>query len=430
MRLLDLAANPKIAQYTELLRRASTFTDPVDVQREFATMLRNDALVHGFISLSVRGLDKGQYKITRQNLDDDMGQVTGNPWRDFASMPVHTGGFLGDMIASPEPKVVLGMHVPNDPVLGTKLARFGSCFVNPLYDDGEATNWSITLRFDPAGYTLADAETFLLRGNIIGRMTKTLVVAKQVKELNAKLQEQLEQIASIQRSLLPEQLPKAPGLSIAASYVTSNEAGGDYYDFFDMGDGNLGVMIADVSGHGAGAATVMAMLQTILHGFQERTRGPAAMLAHANRELFRKRFESQFVTAFFGVFDRDRQLLTFANAGHPPPALRRRTGEVLAVEGAGSVPLGIIDEPEYEHSSAPVQAGDTFVLFTDGITEAHSPPPERDMFGFKRLSAALKDCSGQPDCVIDSIHEKLYEHTQSRARADDQTIVALRVEDR
>jgi len=429
MDLVDLLPNPRIGQYTKLLREASLLSEPTEVQKLFAVMLRDDALIKGFISLSVRGLPKGQYKITRLNINDDLGVISHNPWKEFASFPTHTGGFLGRVISTSEPKIFRNMRITNDPVLGDGIARFGSCFVSPLYDEGEALNWSITFREEPDGYSLSDAEALLMRSNIIGRMTKTLVVAKQVRELNTKLTEQLEQIAQIQRSLLPKHTPNIPGMKIATSYLTSNEAGGDYYDFFEMGHNKLGIMVADVSGHGAGAATMMAMLQTILHDYQDRARGPAAMLEHANRQILSKRLESSFITAYFGVFDTDRRLMTYSNAGHNRPQRRLPDGSTIEIDGAASVPLGVIDDPEYQEATLTLTPDETHVIYTDGITEAFSPPPKREMYGTQRLSNALTHCSGEPLCVIESIHNSLFEHTSSRDRADDQTLVAVRITD-
>ncbi len=428
MHTIDLTSIPRVAMYVDMLRRVSRHTEPADVQKEFARILREERQVDGMISLSVRGLPRGQYKFTRVNLDDDVGTVTINPWRQWNDLATHSGGFIGSLIEAPVPRIVQHMNVRHDPVLGDRLARFGSCFANPLYDDGEALNWSITFRVGDEAYTAEGSETNILRSNVIGKLTKSLVVAKQARELNAKLTAQLEEIAQIQRTLLPDRLPSVPGVSIATSYLTSNEAGGDYYDFFEMGKGRLGVVVADVSGHGAGAATVMAMLQTILHGFQERHKGPAAMLEHANRELMRKRFDTMFVTAFAGVIDRERAVLTYANAGHNPPEHRLIGGETRSLAEGASVPLGVIDRPEYTDARTPMNAGETMVLYTDGVTEAFSPPPEREMFGVRRLREALATCSGEPSCVIESIHERLYEHTRSRERADDQTLVVARAE--
>lgn len=428
MEVIDVAGDERITGYLELLQSVSRATEPIEVQRRFGQLLLGERTLVGIVSVSVRGLKPGEYKVTRFQLRDEFGKPWTDPWVHWDELPVHTGGFIGEMIATSHPKVVRGLDLADDPALGSRLSGARSAFANPLFDEGEALNWSFTFRTDEAGLSAQDAAEVFLRGNIIGRMTKTLVLAKQARELNTRLTQQLEQIAQIQRSLLPDQLPRIPGLEIASSYLTSNEAGGDYYDFFDMGEDRWGVIVADVSGHGAGAATVMAMLQTILHGYHERSRGPAAMLEHANRQLLSKRFEASFVTAFFGVFDERRRAFHYANAGHNRPRLRRASGDVALIDGAASLPLGILDEPGYEVGTVEVGVGDTVVLYTDGITEAFAPAPAKEMFGEERLTQALLECSGAPECVIDSIHERLYRHTGSMDRADDQTLVAVRVE--
>lgn len=428
MKVFDAASDPVLMETVSLLRRVSEADDPTQVQREFAKDMRSSLRVDGYVSLSVRGLQPGRYKITRHQVLDELGRPWPNPWENWNALSEHSGGFLGQIISTDTPKLLWDIHIQDDPVVGDSLREMRSCVAIPLFDGGEALNWGIIFRRDPNGWRTEELENTLIRSNLIGRMTKQLLVAKQVKELNARLTGQLEEIAQIQRSLLPSELPRIPGVSLAASYLTSNEAGGDYYDFFELGQGKWGVVVADVSGHGAGAATVMAMLQTILHGFDGYARGPAAVLAHANRELCRKRFESSFVTAFMGVLDAERRTLTFSNAGHNRPELRRADGGVTAIEGAASLPLGILEETGYEDGELAIKPRDTVVLYTDGITEAFSPPPDREMFGVKRLTEALEACTGEPSCVIDSIHAQLYSFTHARTRQDDQTIVAMRIE--
>ncbi len=431
MQIRDLSQDSEIGELTSLLRRVSQATQPWEIQKEFGKSMRERISAEGYISVSIRNMPRETpqpYRITRMQFGGEIGKASATPWTNPEELPVGRGGFLGSLIETPTPKLIHNMRVANDPVLGNRLAGMGSCVAVPLFDNGEALNWAITFREDPTSGSPEEVDEFLLRGNLIGGMTRTLLVSQQVNQLNEQLVEQLEQIAQIQRSLLPSEVPKIPGLNIATSYLTSNHAGGDYYDFFDMGKDRLGVMIADVSGHGAGAATVMAMLQTILHGYQEREKGPAAMLEHANRQLLHKRVESNFVTAFFGVLDSEQRCLRYANAGHNRPLLHTRAGSILEIDGAASLPLGIIDEPEYEDDTHALEGEDTVVLYTDGITEAFGPPPEKEMFGTERLVASLQHCTGHPECVIDSIHTKLHEHTGSLAREDDQTIVALRVE--
>jgi sigma-B regulation protein RsbU (phosphoserine phosphatase) len=437
----------RLRDLTELLRTVSAVTDPQTIQREFSKRLSELSRTEGYVAVSRRGLKPGEYKITRTMLDADALHANDrDPWRLWDRLPVHTGGFIGAAIADGAVKYYPDLELTDDPVLGDALAGFRSAAVTPLFDDGEALNWGIMLRREPGAYAPEELEELLLRGNLIGRMTRNLVIRKEAERLNAELTAQLEEIASVQRALLPERTPEIEGLELATSYLTSTHAGGDYYDFFDMGGGKWGVLIADVAGHGAGAATVMAMLQTILSGFSDRHLGPAAMLAHANRELYGKRITNNFVTAFLGVFDAERRSVTYANAGHNRPLIRRASGEVEQIDGAASIPLGIIDDTLYEHAAVDIGPGDTVVLYTDGVTEAFAPKAiaaDTDddgastgagrridvdrMFGEEGLVRALADCTGAPECVIGTIHERLYEHTGVRDRDDDQTIVAIRI---
>jgi sigma-B regulation protein RsbU (phosphoserine phosphatase) len=381
------------------------------------------------MGISRRGLGPGQYKITRKMLSTrDIATNQVDPWATWDQIPVHSGGLIGDLISTPTPKLITELFLRGDPVVGDELAEFGSAMIAPLFDDGEALNWGFMLRHKENDVSERDVEEFIMRGNTIGRMTRVLVVQKEVEALNARLQAQLDEIASIQKALLPDRLPDIPGLSLAASYLTSNDAGGDYYDFFPIEGDRWGFCVADVSGHGAGAATVVAMMHAMLHGTEEKHRGPAAVLRYLNRQLASNRIGTAFVTALFGAWDpRDRRLFV-SNAGHHLPTLRRASGDVDQIAGGHDIPLGIMDDVGYEQVDVTLDRGDTVVLYTDGITEAFSPPPRREMFGLSRLQDALRHCSGEPTCVIDSIHGWLFEHTGgARTRDDDQTIVAMRV---
>jgi sigma-B regulation protein RsbU (phosphoserine phosphatase) len=261
-------------------------------------------------------------------------------------------------------------------------------------------------------------------GNLVGGNNTRLILVNEIKALNARLTLQLEEVARVQRSLLPRSLPEIPGLEIATSYLTSDQAGGDYYDFFRFEGGTWGLLIADVAGHGPAAATVMAMLHAILHCYAGPDRSPEGVLAFANARLVEAGIEGNFVTAFFAVFDPRSGGLRFARAGHNPPILKDgATGAVRFLDGEGGLPLGVMDKLALRSASVRLAPMDTLVLYTDGITEAMGPGKE--MFGPHRLDEALTLCTGQPDCVVDSVHAALYRHTGSRTRADDQTLVAL-----
>ncbi len=424
---VDLSGNARLPQIVELLDVMSRIKDPLEMQREYNSRIRRIQNSAGYVALSVRNLPSGFYRITRMTLDSAAPAVWQDNWKLGHTLPLYTGGFLGDIVATPEPKLFHHLNVQDDPVLGDLLRDLGSAMAIPLYDAGLVQNWGVIFRHDPTGFSEKELEDQLVRGNLIGGMVKNLVNVRRIEELNTQLSEQMQQVANIQRSLIPQKLPDVPGVSLAASYITSNQAGGDYYDFFDMGHGKWGVVVADVSGHGAGAATVMAMLQTILHDYQDRHKGPGAMLTHANRQLIRKNLDGSFVTAYMGVLDQDRRTLTFANAGHMNPAVRAHDAGVREIPSQGGVPLGVLDDAEYNAESAALNAGETVVLYTDGITEAFSPPPDKQMFGTKRLLRALGSAPPDPASVIDNIHANLHAHTNSFERADDQTLVAMQL---
>jgi len=429
MQRVALAGEPDIAVLVELLRRGSTIREPGSLLAHYGTWLRQRRPVDHMISVSRRGLDAGEYKITRSirmaNGQFPANASLPNPWRDWDSMPIKRGGFIGDILATDGPQVFKQLSIDRDPVLGDAIADMRWGVAIPNYDNGESLNWGLWFTRDPEGWDLDQVEFGLLTANLLGLATSNLVSHKRAADLNKRLEQQMVQIANIQRSLLPQTLPEIPGLKLAASYLTSDESGGDYYDFFPFADGRWGVAIADVSGHGAAAATVMAMLHAILHGYEATDLSPAAILKYANRRLVGTLREGSFVTAFLGVYDPRQRTLTFARAGHNPPRLKHGdSGRVSDLSGEGDPPLGLFEEFDPTQEVVYLETSDTIVLYTDGITEAMNDA--REMFGVAGLDAALLKCSGEPDCVMDSVHKALFEHTGRRARDDDQTLVALR----
>ncbi len=429
MERVELTTEPRVGVLTELLRRGSTIREPGSLLAHYGVWLRQRRPVDHMISVSRRGLEAGEYKITRSirmvNGQFPPSAGLANPWRDWESMPVRRGGFIGEILATDGPQIFTDLSVASDPVIGDAIADMRWGLAIPNYDNGESLNWGLWFTRDRQGWDIDQVEFGLLTANLLGMATSNLVAHKRAAELNKRLEQQLVQIANIQRSLLPQTLPEIPGLKLAASYLTSDESGGDYYDFFPFPDGRWGIVIADVSGHGAAAATVMAMLHAILHGYAAADVSPAAILKYANRRLVGTLREGSFVTAFLGVYDPRERTMTFARAGHNPPRLKHGdTGRVTDLAGEGDPPLGLFEEFDPGEEVVQLEQSDTIVLYTDGITEAMNG--EREMFGVAGLDASLVNCSGEPDCVMDSVHKALFEHTGRRSRDDDQTLVAIR----
>lgn len=433
VREIDLTANPRITELTRVMRHVSGIADPAEMLRAFSPWLGNRSREDYFITVSRRNMPPGQYKFTRvmpdrPELDHPGRPVVTNPWAQWEEIPTHTGGLVGEILERGEPRVMADLDLTTDPVLssvmGPAAGRLKSLAAMPSFDAGESLNWSLGFSEDPGGFTPAEFEKSLLDMSMIGMSTRNLVARRQVEQLNTRLTAQLEQIARIQRALLPDKNPQIKGFEIATSYITSDDSGGDYYDYYHYPDGRLGVLIADVSGHGAGAATVMAMLRAIIYCYENETADTADFAQYCNAKLTASKLEGNFVTAFFCTINPRNGELVWTRAGHNPPRIRRADGSVEVITSAGTFPLGILDDLQAESDRGVLNPGDTLILYTDGITELHNR--HNELFGEPRMDEALEQCSGKPECVVDTIHAAMYKFTGSMTRQDDQTLVVVR----
>ncbi|MEM1185995.1 MAG: PP2C family protein-serine/threonine phosphatase [Planctomycetota bacterium] len=426
-RRVDPAEDPKVAELTELFQIGSTLTEPPDLLRHFGAWFGRQQPGDMYVSASRRGLPRDRYKITRLYVGGVIqSQVDKpvNPWRDWRSIEELGGGFVGEVLSLNQPQAFVDLDLADDPYLGPHADNIRSAIAVPIYDNGEGLNWSIWFFESPEPVGLDRLAQTLLDSNFLGMATKNLVERRRSEDLNKRLNAQLEQIAGIQQALLPQRLPKIDGVAIATSYLTSEHAGGDYYDFFPFKGGSWGVLIADVSGHGPAAATVMAMLRAILHCYDGEEPCAARVMSYVNDKLCESNLEGSFVTAFFAIYNPETRVMTYSRCGHNPIRLKRGD-QVLELAGPATVPLGIIESIPVESAEIPLDRGDCIVMYTDGITEAMNH--EREMFGVERFDAALTSCSADPETIIDSVHEALFAHTQVMDRVDDQTLVVFHV---
>lgn len=430
MRRVDTALNPEIGALDEMLRRTSRMSDPTEIMAAFGSEYSRKYPYDLMVTVSRRGLGAGEYKVTRVMTPEMIAGTEAsdfpNPWRDWALLELRCGGLVGELIGRGEPQVVHELDVRDDPVLGDALTGLGSCLAIPAYDGGEPLNWLLRFRRDPHGYTLDDMERELLTTNLFGSATRNIVTSHQFEEVNRELRRQFDEVARVQRSLLPHGMPEIPGVSLATSYLTSDQAGGDYYDFYRFGDDRWGLLVADVSGHGAAAATVMAMLQSIVASHSTLVPSdPRGMIVHLNTRLCDTLTNGMFVTGFFMVYDPRTGYVSYARCGHNPPRLLRSDGTTVEpLDGGDALPLGIDPDLRLGEGVAQIEDGDTLTMYTDGVTEAFSPA--REMFGVERLDSAVGGTDGEPDAVVASVHDALYAFTGSRTRDDDQTLVVMR----
>lgn len=444
-RFVDLSINPKIAALTEVLREVSSVKDPAAMLKAFGPWVGQRFPRDAFVSVSTRDLPEGKYKITRSitlgNKSIPQQSPSGNPWRDWEQLPTYEGGLIGEIIAGDEPAVVTGLDLTQDlalsRALGAYASQLNSVTAMPAFDEGHALNWSLSFHEQSDWKNLDSFVAGLLDMNMMGTATRNLVFRKQAETLNEQLVEQFEQIAKIQRQLLPDRAPDLEGFTLATSYLTSNIAGGDYFDYFQGEDNRIGIVIADVSGHGPGAATVMAMLRAILHCYHETLDDPSRSLddtrgvaRFCNRKLVEANLNGEFATAFFCMLDPATGEIRWTRCGHNPPLIRRSDGSVVQLVSAGTLPLGITTDIEFEWDSSVLAPGDTLILYTDGITEAGAhqyiaSKNGHEMFGVDRMMESLHTCTGEPSCVIDTVHQALYQFTHQLEREDDQTLVVI-----
>jgi len=234
-------------------------------------------------------------------------------------------------------------------------------------------------------------EDQLLLGTLAEQAGFYIDNARMVASLAAqeRVQRELQIARDIQRLLLPAQPPALPGLELGAINHPALEMGGDYYDFFWVGEGLLGIVVADVSGKGVPAALTMAMLRTVMRSHAIGNRCVRATLTLANRSLYEDLRRDTFITVCYGILDVSRRTLTWARAGHEP-ILLVRGGQVEAHAPAGAA-IGVLPPADFDRDleveELSLQPGDAVVIYTDGITEAMNSTNEE--FGQERLLQVL-----------------------------------------
>jgi serine phosphatase RsbU (regulator of sigma subunit) len=222
-----------------------------------------------------------------------------------------------------------------------------------------------------------------VRSHILLREARAQLAA-QLLALN----NELEMARQIQLSILPHSIPQPPGLEIAARFFPMTSVAGDFYDFIQIDDKHIGILIADVSGHGLPSALIASMLQVALTGQTGHASEPAKVLAGLNRALCGK-FTQNFVTAAYVYVDVEQNLMRYAGAGHPPVLQwRKSTGKTTKVLENGLV-LGMLEEVTYEALEFPLEVGDRYVLYTDGVPEAANPSEEQ--FGVDRFMSFIEN---------------------------------------
>jgi sigma-B regulation protein RsbU (phosphoserine phosphatase) len=240
-----------------------------------------------------------------------------------------------------------------------------------------------------------------------------------------RLERELQLAREIQQTFMPGQLPHLPGWELAFTWRAARQVAGDFYDFFELSGGRLGLVIADVADKGMPAALFMALTRTLMRAAALEEVSPAAALARVNDLLVPDAHQGMFVTAVYAVLSLDTGRLTYANAGHNLPLLLRSgTGE-LEWLSKGGMALGVLEGVRLEEHAISLEPGDSLVFYTDGVTEAFSPGG--DIYGEERLRATLWAAkSGSAQAVLDAIDASVVAFAGDAPPSDDRTLMVLR----
>ena len=247
-------------------------------------------------------------------------------------------------------------------------------------------------------------------------------LARQLLDIN----NELEMAREIQLSILPHEIPKISGLEIAARYLAMSSVAGDFYDFIIVDEKHLGILIADVSGHGLPAALIASMLKGALAAQAQHAFDPARVLSGLNRSLC-GRFKHHFVTAAYVFVDIEKNSISYAGAAHPPLLLWRASAGSGSEVLQNGLLLGVFPEEAYSVVELPIEPGDKAVLYTDGILEARSPSEQE--FGPDLLKGFLETHHNlTAEKFADSLLNELAgwsEHPTGQGQKDDITLLAI-----
>jgi sigma-B regulation protein RsbU (phosphoserine phosphatase) len=256
---------------------------------------------------------------------------------------------------------------------------------------------------------------------LVARLREALVRETQL----ATLQQELAIARDLQRSVLPADFPPRPTFAVKGLMQSANEVGGDFYDFFERGDGRLVFVIADVSGKGVPAAFFMAISRTLLKAIALFENDPAVCIRQLNDLLAVDNDQMMFVTLVFGVFDPKSGHVDFVNAGHAAPVRIAADGTVEPLPADSDVAVAVLESVEFTSRSIQLAPGEMLVLYTDGVTEAFNA--EGEAFGETGLLHSLEKLDGpaEPDAVAQGVLAAVKAFEAGGSQSDDITLLVV-----
>ena len=331
---------------------------------------------------------------------------------------------------------IYGIH----PAFGQLFDDYIDVVSLPMLQHDGVHRWVLLLFSAPGKVDQVDITRGLEIATLAINYVFSIETARRLAEANHWIEGELKSVRRIQQLLLPQALDDTPGIRVARLFQPHTYVGGDYYEIVPLSsilpaeaqnsDAEIwGFMIADASGHGAAAAVEIAMFDAVLRTYQpsaEEFTGPGDVLSYANRYFFTRMLRGSFITAFVSNYDPLSRTLNYANAGHPPPLIRRKQqAELVALDCKAGFPLGIDQQARWESAAEPMTPGDLLVMYTDGITEAKSEDGEE--FGSHRLRQCISEAPASADACLAAIQHAVENHRGARSANDDVTLLVIEI---
>src|SRR5215204_850093 len=330
-------------------------------------------------------------------------------------------GIVGNVALTGQSRI--SPDVREDPLYINAREKTRSEMVAPIISNDEVLGVFDLESDELDAYANDDLEVLKLLASQVAIIIEKVMLHEQLIE-KKRLQGQLEVARQVQLELLPPSDPKLAGFDISAYNFPTEEVSGDYYDWVQIYEDEIGIVIADVAGKGVPAALLMAFLRASLRAATHTGYATNISLAKVNYLLYESIERNQFVTAFHGVLDASTKTLSYSNAGHNPPLLINAKGEARFIE-YGEQPLGMFPATRYHQYHLLLEPGDVLVLYTDGVTEASNPNGVE--FGRDRLVQAVKDNYDRPAReLIASLEMAVLAWTANAGANDDVTFFVIK----
>ncbi len=256
-------------------------------------------------------------------------------------------------------------------------------------------------------------------------MIRTRDLHEELHRTKKIIEHDLDEVGAIQRSFLPTEFPYHPQIDFGHFYGPCQSAGGDYFDVIEIGHSHWGLLVADVTGHGASAAVVMAITHTLMHSFTNSFRYPSTALKVANEKLNAHLAPTFYVTMFYSVLNLQTMTLRYASAGHEPMMLyKAKTNDIEWLKTEHGFPLKLMAADDYDEKTIPVEAGDKIIFFTDGIVERRNP--QGKLLSEEQLRKWVVEFGHlQAQAFVDAVIEKVKNYNPELPFQDDVTMFVI-----